>query len=83
MLAQVGVIGWQLLQRPAAVTFASAGLVGLMWAATAFGAVPIHNAIAAGDASPETLARLVNVNWVRTVGWTVIFGLGVWEMLKR
>ena len=57
----------------------SAVLIGLMWAATAFQAVPIHNAIATGDASPETLARLVSINWVRTVGWTVIFGLGLWQ----
>ena len=78
MLAQVALIGWQLLQRPSGFTVASAVLVGLMWAATAFGAVPIHNAIAAGDASPETLARLVSVNWVRTVGWTLVFLLGLW-----
>ena len=79
MLAQVGLVGWELLNRFSWLTVASAGLVGLMWASTAFQAVPIHNAIAAGDASPETLSRLVSVNWVRTVGWTVIFGLGIWQ----
>ena len=79
MLAQVGVIGWELLNRFSWLAAASAVLVGLMWASTAFQAVPIHNAIATGDASPETLARLVSINWVRTVGWTVIFGLGIWE----
>lgn len=77
MLAQVGLVGWELLNRISWLTVASAGLVGLMWASTAFQAVPIHNAIAAGDASPETLARLVSVNQVRTVGWTIIFALSV------
>lgn len=77
MLAQVGIIGWEFLNRFSWLTVASAGLVGLMWASTAFQAVPIHNAIAAGDASPETLARLVSINWVRTVGWTIVFALGV------
>ena len=79
MLAQVGLIGWELLNRFSWLAVASAGLVGLMWASTAFQAIPIHNAIAAGDASPETLSRLVSANWVRTVGWTVIFSLGLWQ----
>ena len=82
MLAQVGLIGWELLNRFSWLTVASAVLVGLMWALTAFQAVPIHNAIAAGDASPETVSRLVSFNWVRTVGWTVIFGLGVLSLLR-
>ena len=79
MLAQVGLVGWDVLNRFSWLTVASAILVGLMWASTAFQAIPMHNIITAGDTSPETLARLVNVNWVRTVGWTVIFGLGVWQ----
>lgn len=77
MLAQVGLVGWELLNRFSWLTLVSAVLVGLMWVSTAVQAVPVHNAIAAGETSPETLARLVNVNWVRTVGWTIIFVLGV------
>lgn len=77
MVAQVAAIGFQLYQRTSWPTLLSALLVGLMWASTAFSAVPLHNAIAAGDASAETLSRLVTVNWVRTVGWTVIFLLGL------
>ena len=76
MLAQVVLVGWAVLNR-SGFAWASAVLVGLMWASTALQAVPIHNAIAAGDTTPETLARLVHVNWVRTVGWTLIFLLGV------
>lgn len=79
MLMQVGLVGWDVLNRFSWLAVASAVLVALMWASTAFQAVPIHNAIAAGSASAETLARLVNVNWVRTVGWTVICGLGLWQ----
>ncbi|GAB3222004.1 hypothetical protein [Spirosoma arcticum] len=79
MLAQVGLIGWELVNRSSWLAVTSAVLVGLMWASTAFQAVPIHNAIAASNSSPETLAQLVSVNWMRTVGWTVIFGLGLWQ----
>lgn len=76
MLAQVGLVGRETYLNPAWHTVLSAAIVGLMWAATAFVSVPIHNAIAAGDASPDTLARLVATNWIRTIGWTLIFGLG-------
>lgn len=77
MLAQVGVVGWEMLNRFSWPAVVSVVLVGLMWASTAFQAVPIHNAISAGDFSSETLASLVRVNWFRTVGWTAIFGLGL------
>ncbi|WP_229374709.1 hypothetical protein [Fibrella rubiginis] len=77
MLAQVGLVGIDLWQRFSWPTLLSAMLVGLMWAATAFVSVPIHNAIGAGDASAATLARLVDTNWLRTIGWTVIFLLGL------
>ena len=79
MLAQVVLVGNDLWQRVSWPALLSALLVGLMWAATAFVSVPIHNAIGAGDASPATLARLVDTNWYRTVGWTIIFGLGLVE----
>jgi len=79
MLAQVGLVGWELLNRFSWLAVTSAVLVGLMWASTAFQAIPIHNAIAAGNPSPQTLTQLVSVNWVRTIGWTVIFLLGLWQ----
>ena len=82
MLAQVLLVGWQALNRFSGFALASAVLVGLMWASTAFQAVPIHNAIAAGNATSETLNRLVSINWVRTAGWTLIFGLGLIDSLR-
>lgn len=77
MLAQVTLVGADLWQRFSWLTLISAILVGLMWATTAFLSVPIHNAIGTGNASPATLARLIDTNWYRTIGWTVIFLLGV------
>jgi hypothetical protein len=82
MLAQVGLVGWETYTRPSWITLLSAGLVGLMWGATAFISVPLHNTIAAGNPSPTTLTRLVDTNWIRTIGWTVIFTLGVFTRLK-
>lgn len=77
MLAQVALVGNDLWRHVAWPALVSTLLVGLMWAATAFVSVPIHNAIGTGDASPATLARLVDTNWYRTIGWTIIFLLGL------
>ena len=79
MLAQVGLVGRDTYLNASWLTLSSAGLVALMWAATAFISVPIHNAIAAGDASPATLSRLVDTNWIRTIGWTLLFVLGLYD----
>ncbi|WP_229370127.1 hypothetical protein [Fibrivirga algicola] len=77
MLAQVALIGRETYLNASWITVSSAGLVALMWVATAFVSVPIHNAIAAGDTSTATLARLVDTNWIRTIGWTILFILGL------
>ena len=77
MLAQVGLVGWDTYTRPSWITLLSALLVGLMWAATAFISVPLHNTIAAYNPSPTALTRLVDTNWIRTIGWTIIFALGL------
>ena len=82
MLAQVGLVGWEMYLRLSWVTLLSASLVGLMWATTAFISVPLHNTIAAGDASPATLTRLVDTNWIRTIGWTIIFALGLLNQVR-
>lgn len=77
MLAQVGLVGRETYLHPSWHTLLSALIVGLMWAATAFISVPIHNAIATGDTAPGTLARLVDTNWIRTIGWTSLCILGL------
>ncbi len=46
------------------------GLVGLVWASTAFLQVPMHNRLGAGF--DESAWRfLCNTNWIRTVGWSL------------
>lgn len=59
--------------RPAFVSaraaFLGAALVGVIWFSTAFVQVPLHNRLQGGY-SPQTIARLVATNWVRTAAWT-------------
>lgn len=82
MLSQVGIVGMQLINTPHWAVGVSALLVGLVWVSTFFQAVPIHNTLqAATQLSPDELqhhaSRLVSVNWVRTILWTCLFGLGL------
>lgn len=47
-----------------------AGLVGVVWLSTALLQVPLHDRLQEGF-SPQTVARLVGGNWLRTVAWSL------------
>lgn len=47
-------------------------LIVLIWAATFFQAVPLHNQIENGDEMRKAANLLVSTNWKRTIMWTVI-----------
>lgn len=82
MFAQVGLKAWDLMDQLVPLALISAILVGLIWLSTFLQAVPLHNQIAAGQASPEILSSLVRVNWIRTMLWTVVFGLDLYRWLN-
>jgi len=59
-------------------TMGSLLLVVLLWMLTFTIFVPLHNEIASGDFSSETLNELVSKNWIRTTLWSFLF---VWTLL--
>ncbi|HST60718.1 MAG TPA: hypothetical protein VLK84_18605 [Longimicrobium sp.] len=55
---------------PASAAWAGLALLALVWASTFFLQVPQHRRLEAGfDAAAHR--RLVQSNWIRTVGWTL------------
>ncbi len=54
---------------PAWQAWCGLGLVGLLWASTAFIQVPLHNQLHAAY-DPNAIRRLVLSNWVRTLAWS-------------
>lgn len=58
---------WQLASWP---YFISVALLALIWLVTVLGAVPIHRKLTQGK-NVAGIQRLVNVNWWRTLGWTL------------
>ncbi|MGM0580353.1 MAG: hypothetical protein ACQETL_06720 [Bacteroidota bacterium] len=47
-------------------------LIILLWAATFFQAVPLHNQIKSGIEIKKVTGKLVQANWKRTIMWTAI-----------
>ena len=81
MLAEAAIAGLLMLQRPAAIPawmpWVGAGLVAMIWAVTFLVSVPCHAVLAQGfDASAHE--RLVQTNWLRTLGWTARAALAAW-----
>ena len=73
MLVEAATAGWLVLTLGSGprgwVWWVAAGLLAVIWASTAFLQVPAHGVLAQGfDA--EVHRRLVDTNWIRTVGWT-------------
>ena len=73
MLGQVALLGWLLIVRPSSWGYLAAGTVAVAWIATFALAVPAHDKLQATGLDREVVARLVAVNWVRTVAWTLAF----------
>ena len=83
MLAQVGIHGWQLSNQFSWVGLASAFLIALTWVNTFFFAVPLHNQIAENQEVLKAAQSLVKINWYRTVLWSAVFLLSLWDYLRK
>jgi len=57
-------------------------IIILMWVNTFLYAVPLHNKIAQNEAVIESAKALVKVNWFRTIGWSLVFVIGLYELIK-
>lgn len=88
MLLELGAAIWLVWQRPAGVPAWAAwlglALVGVVWASTALLQVPAHHALTAAF-DPDTHARLVATNWLRTAAWlarSALFAWLLWTLLR-
>lgn len=77
MLGQAVIVMVQLILFPSWPVVCVATLLVLVWLNTFFQAVPAHNQLAAGRELAQTIERLIRVNWIRTLLWTLIFGFGL------
>ncbi|OJJ15891.1 hypothetical protein BKI52_36845 [marine bacterium AO1-C] len=47
------------------------GLVLVVWGVTFFIAIPLHNQLADSGLNTDITQKLTNINWVRTIAWTL------------
>lgn len=62
---------------PAALAWAGAGLLALVWLSTALLQVPLHARLVAGP-DRGAVRALVRGNWVRTLAWSARGGVALW-----
>jgi hypothetical protein len=69
MLAELG-LALALAARGGLLAWTSLGLLGVLWASTAWIQVPLHRRLALGP-DPAAVESLVRTNWLRTAAWTL------------
>lgn len=83
MTLELALAGMLFLWRPPGVSLVVSaiglGLLGCIWASTAFIQVPLHDRIGRRPI-PSGVVRLTTSNWVRTAAWTLRGGLAAWTL---
>lgn len=81
MFGQLITIVLQVFTMQDLYTLASSGLVFLVWASTFLQFVPLHANISHKRSVESTLKQLKNKNWIRTVLWTLLFGITLYSKI--
>lgn len=76
MILELTLAFTNLVQKNYDLKFAIAGLILLIiiWAATAFLSVPIHNELVLNK-NELLITKLINSNWIRTLAWSSRLGI--------
>ena len=72
MLGQLGIVIYQIFLIQNAYTFTSIVLVVFLWGITLLKFAPMHQQISEGNAHVKLLKKLVKINWIRTLIWTIL-----------
>ena len=72
MLGQAALALNQLITVPGSAAVVQALLIGAVWGATIFISVPLHRKLSEGY-EVGTVNRLITTNWLRTIGWSLVF----------
>lgn len=75
MLGQLGIAIYQVFLAQNSYTLVSIVLVVFLWGITLLKFAPMHQQISEGNTQIQLLKTLVQMNWIRTIIWTLLFGL--------
>ena len=71
MLGQAALVLHRVVVVPSKTAILQALLIAVVWGVTIFVSVPLHRRLGAGY-DRQAVTRLVNTNWVRTAGWSLV-----------
>jgi len=77
MFFQLALILYQVFNNPHTLAFISLFLVAGVWVHTFIMAVPVHNRLNTDGNDKTLIRRLVKMNWIRTVIWTLLWFIGL------
>ena len=73
MLGQLGIIIYQVFLVQNTYTLTSIILVVFLWGITLLKFAPMHQQISEGKTHLQLQKKLVQMNWIRTIIWTILF----------
>ena len=73
MLGQLGIAIYQVFLAQNVYTLVSIVLVVFLWGITLLKFAPMHQQISKGNTQIHLLKTLVQMNWIRTMIWTLLF----------
>ena len=79
MLGQLGIIIYQVFLVQNTYTLTSIILVVFLWGITLLKFAPMHQQISKGNTQIHLLKTLVQMNWIRTIIWTLLFVLSTYR----
>jgi hypothetical protein len=82
MLTQLIAYGYAVILDPLSSALVILILIVINWGVTFFIAVPLHAKIDKDLDTSEVREKLVRINWLRTVAWTLIFIISLIEYGK-
>jgi hypothetical protein len=75
MLGQLGIAIYQVFLAQNIYTLVSIVFVVFLWGITLLKFAPMHQQISEGNTQIQLLKTLVQMNWIRTMIWTLLFVL--------
>ena len=72
MLGQLGITIYQVFLEQNTYTSTSIVLVVFIWGITLLKFAPMHQQISEGNTHEQLLKKLVQINWIRTIIWTIL-----------
>ena len=70
LLLQLFLVGIEAVQEPSRYSLIRLGLVAVSWLITVCVSVPLHRRIKRGEQREQSIERLIQSNWLRTLTWS-------------